>query len=54
MEEGIAEAEEGEVMAAAEAVVADGDMIADTTATAGKTETVDRHQLKKVRKSTLQ
>ena len=51
-EEAMAEAEEGEATAAAEAEVAAEAMIADTTATAGRTETVDPHQWKKVKKST--
>ncbi len=51
-EEAMAEAEEGEATAAAEAGVAAEAMIADTTATTGRTETVDRHQWKKVKKST--
>jgi hypothetical protein len=53
MEEVAAE-EEGEATAAAEAAVAAEDMIVDTIATAGRTETGDRHQSKKVKKSTLQ
>ena len=52
-EEAMAEAaEEEEATAAAEAGVAAEAMIADTTATAGRTETVDPHQWKKVKKST--
>jgi hypothetical protein len=54
-EEVMAEAaEEGEATAAAEAAVAAEDMIVDTTATAGKTETADQHRSKKVRKSMSQ
>jgi hypothetical protein len=53
VEEVMAEAEEeGEVMAAVEAPVAAEGMIVDTIATAGRTETGDRHQSKKVKKST--
>ena len=48
----MAEAEEGEATAAAEAAVAAEGMIADTIATAGRTETADRHQWKKVKKLT--
>ena len=52
-EEAMAEAEEGEVMAAVvEAGVAAEVMIVDTIATAGRTETGDRHQSKKAKKST--
>jgi len=52
-EEGMAEAAEGEAMAVVEAaaVAAEG-MIADTIATAGRTETADPHQWKKVKKLT--
>ena len=50
-EEAMAEAEEGEATDEAEAVAAEA-MIADTTATAARTETVDPHQWKKVKKST--
>lgn len=53
VEEVMAEAEEAEVTAEVEAVVAAEDMIGDTTATAVRTETADQHQWKKVRKSTL-
>jgi hypothetical protein len=49
VEEVIVEVEEGEATAAVEAVVAAEDMIADTTA--GRTETADQHQWKKVKKS---
>ncbi len=51
VEEVMAEAEEGEATAVAAAVeeAAEG-MIVDTTA--GRTETADQHQSKKVRKST--
>ncbi len=52
-EEAMAEAEEGEATDEAEAVAAEA-MIADTTATTGRTETVDRHQWKKVKKLTSQ
>ena len=48
----MAEAEEGEATAAAEAEVAAEAMIADTTAAAGRTETADQHRWKKVKKST--
>ena len=44
VEEVMAEAEEGEATAAAGAEVEAEGMIADTTATAGRTETVDPHQ----------
>ena len=54
MEEVTAGAEEGEATAAAEAEGAAEDMIADTIAIAGRTETVDLHRWKKVKKSTLQ
>ena len=55
VEEVMAEAEEeGEVMAAVEAVVAAEGMIADTTATADRTEIADRHPWKKVKKLTSQ
>ncbi len=50
-EEVMAEAEEGEVMAAVEAAVAAEGMIVDPIETAGRTETADRHQSKKVKKS---
>jgi hypothetical protein len=53
VEEAMGEAEEGEATAAAEAGVAAEGMIADP-ATAGRTETVDRHQWKKVKKLTSQ
>ncbi len=54
VEEVMAEAaeEEAEVMAAVEAPVAAEGMIVDTIATAGRTETGDRRQSKKVKKST--
>ena len=52
VEEVMAEAEEGEPMAAAEAAAGAEAMIVATIATAGRTETVDQHQLKKVKKST--
>ena len=53
-EEAMAEAAEGEATAAAEAGVVAEAMIVDTTAIAGRTETADRHQWKKVKKLTSQ
>jgi hypothetical protein len=54
VEEAMEEAaeEEGEVMAAVEAAVAAEGMIADTTATADRTEIGDRHQSKRAKKLT--
>jgi hypothetical protein len=53
VEEVMAEAE-GEVMAVVEAVVAAEGMIADTIATADRTEIGDRHQSKRAKKLTSQ